>query len=71
MRADWIDQAHDHRHALAGAQRIGNEPVLAADGNQTDLVLDTVFVDRRGPVGQVMEQHPAPFEGVVDGFGTG
>jgi len=39
-----LDQAHDRRSPLAGAQRTRKEPVLATDGNRPDLVLDPVVM---------------------------
>jgi hypothetical protein len=36
-----MDQAHHRGGTLAGAQAAGEQPVVAANGNGTDLVLDT------------------------------
>ena len=71
IQARGLDQAHDRRRALAGAQRTRKEPVLAADGNRPDLVLDPVVIDGDVPIGQVMGQRRPALEGVVDGLGTG
>ena len=35
-----VNQAHDGRGPLAGAQGAGKHPVVAANGNREDLVLD-------------------------------
>ena len=71
VEARRLDQAHDRRRALAGAQRTRKEPVLAADGNRPDLVLDPVVVDGHAAIRQVMGQRRPAFEGVVDGLGAG
>lgn len=39
-----VNQAHDGRSPLAGAQTAGKQPVIAADGNRSDLVLHPVVV---------------------------
>ena len=44
VEARRLDQAHDRRSSLSGAQRAGKEQVLAADGDRPDLVLDPVIV---------------------------
>ena len=49
VEARRLDQAHDRRSPFAGTERAGKEPVLAADGNRPDLVLDPVVIDRKLP----------------------
>ncbi len=71
VEARRLDQTHDRRRPLAGAQRTRKEPVLTADGNRPDLVLDPVVVDGDVSIRQVMGQRRPAFEGVVDGFGAG
>lgn len=39
------NQAHDGPGALAGTQTAGKQPVVAADGNRPDLVLDPCIVN--------------------------
>ena len=71
IQARRLDQAHDRRCALAGAQRTRKEPVLAADGNRPDLVLDPVVIDGGVSIRQVMGQRRPALERVVDGLGAG
>ena len=66
-----LDQAHDGGGTLAGALATGKQPVLPAERNRPDLVLDPVVVDRDLPVGQVACQRSPAFQTVVDGFGGG
>jgi hypothetical protein len=48
-----LDQAHDRRGTLAGAQRSGEEPVRSAECHRSDSVFDMVVTwhapDRRPP----------------------
>ena len=53
IQARRLDQTHDRRRPLAGAQRAGEEPILAANGNWPDLVLDPVVIDGNVSIGQV------------------
>ena len=71
VEARRLDQAHDRRSPFAGTERAGKEPVLAADGNRPDLVVDPVIVDGHAPVGQAMGQRRPAFQGVVDGLRAG
>ncbi len=51
-----LDQAHDGGGAFAGAQAIGEEPILAAERDGPDTVLDPVVVDRYLSIVKIMDQ---------------
>ena len=44
--ARGVQQAHDGRSSLAGAQAAREEPIGSSKGNRSDLVFDPVVIDR-------------------------
>lgn len=50
VHARRLDQAHNRRRPLARAQTASKQPVVAANGNRPDLVLDPVVGHGQLPV---------------------
>jgi len=66
-----LNQTHHRRTALARAKGTREQPVVAADGNRSYLVLDMVVVHGQLPVTQEARQHtPAP-QAVIKCLGSG
>ena len=63
-----LDQAHDGGGTFSGAQAAGKEPVLAAERDGPDTILDPVVIDGHLPVVQVMDKRRPPLEAIVDRF---
>ena len=59
-----VHQAHHRSGALARTQRACEEPVVAPDGNRTDLVLDPVVVHGQAPVVDEPRECAPAFEAV-------
>ena len=56
-----LHQTHHGRRTLARAQAAGKQPVIAANGNRPDLVLDPVVVHGQLPViDEARQRSPAP-----------
>ena len=51
-----LDQTHDGSRSLACAQRAGKKPVVSADGNRTDAVLDVVVINRDAAVFKIPDK---------------
>ncbi len=45
-----LNQTHDRRTTLARPQRTGEQPVVAPDGNRTNLIFNMVVIHRQLPV---------------------
>jgi hypothetical protein len=65
-----VNQAHDGRGPLAGAQAAGKQPVVAADGNRADLVLDPVVVDRQMTIIEIARERSPAAKAVIDRPGS-
>ena len=63
-----LDEAHDRGGAFAGAQATGEEPILAAERDGPDTVLDPVVVDWHLTIVEIMNQGRPAFETVIDRF---
>jgi hypothetical protein len=40
-----VNEVHDRRDVFAGAQTFGKQPIVAADRDRADLVLNPVVID--------------------------
>ena len=54
----WVNQAYDNRSALAGTQAAGKQPVVAANCNRPDLVLDPAVVDGEMTIIKIARERP-------------
>jgi len=70
VHARRLDQTHDGRRPLARAQAACEEPVVAANRNGADLVLDSVVVHGQLPVTREPGQRIPPPQAVVQRLGT-
>ena len=73
VHARRLDQTHDGGGALARAQAASEEPVLAAERDRPDTILDPVVVDWDLPVVEVTDERRPTLEAIVDrlcGCGT-
>lgn len=50
IHARWLDQAHDGSRAFARTQTAGKQPVIPADSDGPDLVLNPIVINRQLPV---------------------
>lgn len=64
-----LDQAHHRRRSLSPAQRARKQPVVPANCNWPDLVLDPVVVHRQLTVFEETCQSPPAPQAVIDRFG--
>ena len=64
-----LNQAHHRSGALPGPQRPRKQPIVSADGNRSNLVLNPVVVDRKLPILQKPGQCIPSFQTVVQCFG--
>lgn len=70
IHARRLHQAHHRGRALARAQAPGEQPVIAANRDRPDLVLDSVVVHGQVPViGEARQRRPAP-QAIVKGLGS-
>jgi len=66
-----VDQAHDRSGSLAGPQAAGEQPVISAQRDRPDLVLDPVVVNGQFAIIDLTRQRFPAFEAVVDRLGGG
>ena len=66
-----LDQTHYCSATLARPERARKQPVVSADGNWADLVLDPVVVHRQTPVIHETSQCNPTFQAVVQCLGRG
>ena len=66
-----LDQTHDGRTTLAGTQLTGEQPIIPADGNRANLILDMVVIDRQLPTSDETRQRAPASETVIQCFGRG
>lgn len=71
VHACRLDQAHDGRSTLARAQATRKQPVVPADGNWPDLVLDPVVVHGQLPIIDEARQCRPTSQAVVQRLGGG
>ena len=66
-----LNQTHGRRRSLPAAQRARKQPVVPANRNWPDLILDPVVVYRQLPILQEPRQSCSAPQAVIDRFGRG
>lgn len=64
-----LDQTHHRGTALARTQRTSKQPIVASDGNRSDLILDIVVINRQLTITDKTRESTPAFEAVIQRLG--
>jgi hypothetical protein len=66
-----LNQTHHRSRPLPRPQGTGEQPVVATDGNRSNLVLYSVVIDWQSPIIQKLRERTPALETVIECFGGG